>query len=207
MPDYELNKRLGMIIEAMKMNPLEFSKAYNDTKAVKTYHILNNRNGISSKMLDSILQAYPQISRTWLLTGEGSMFITGLDAYLPMKAFKYIMYKGAASGMDEFEKRTGITKDELESGMMNDPVEAYKRIRKAYPVVDNMPGTPQRKTEQQNSASKADEGNLEKLIDLIVKQQDSISKLSDAALIQARNMERLLEQKEVKNTEHNKKAG
>ncbi len=38
------------------------------------YHILRGRNGISNKMADQILMAFPEISRGWLLSGEGAMF-------------------------------------------------------------------------------------------------------------------------------------
>lgn len=74
MVDFEQNKRLKEVIEhGFKMSPIEFAKAYNDKKAVKTYNILSNRNGISNKMLVEILTAYPQINKVWLLTGEGEM--------------------------------------------------------------------------------------------------------------------------------------
>lgn len=74
MADFEQNKRLGKIIkDGFGMSPIEFAKAYNDKKAVKTYNILSERNGISDKMLVSILTAYPQINKVWLLTGHGEM--------------------------------------------------------------------------------------------------------------------------------------
>jgi hypothetical protein len=75
MADYEQNERLRVLIEdVFKVSPVAFAKKYNDTKAVKTYNILSKRNGISSKMLEEILHAYPEISKVWLLTGEGEKF-------------------------------------------------------------------------------------------------------------------------------------
>lgn len=77
MADLEINKRLKKIIEEYyKISPVEFAKKYKDTKAVKTYNILSERNGLSNKMLETILLAYPEINKTWLLTGDGEMLKT-----------------------------------------------------------------------------------------------------------------------------------
>ena len=73
-PDFTVNRRLKKIIgEVFHLTPLEFSSKYNDKKGQKTYNILNEVNGISNKMLEEILTAYPQINKVWLLTGEGEM--------------------------------------------------------------------------------------------------------------------------------------
>ena len=81
MGDFEQGKRLKFIIEGCyKLTPVEFAKAYNDPKAVKTYHILSGRNGISNKMLEIILKAYPDINQGWLLTGEGEPIKKGPTA-------------------------------------------------------------------------------------------------------------------------------
>lgn len=72
MADYNQNKRLRKLIEEVfNMSPVEFAKKYNDPKAVKTYNILSERNGISNNMLEEITNAYPSINKIWLLTGEG----------------------------------------------------------------------------------------------------------------------------------------
>lgn len=81
MADFNQNKRLKKIItEVYKVSPVEFSKKYRDPKAVKTYNILSERNGISTKMLDEILTAYPEINKVWLLTGEGPMLIENTNS-------------------------------------------------------------------------------------------------------------------------------
>lgn len=74
MADFEVNKRLKTIIESVyKLSPLDFSAKYNDKKGQKTYNILNEKYGLSNKMLVEILQAYPEINKVWLLTGEGEI--------------------------------------------------------------------------------------------------------------------------------------
>lgn len=72
MADFEANRRLKKIIEEdFKMTPFAFSQKYGDNGGVKTSAIMRERNGISSKMLDKIIDAYPEINRSWILTGEG----------------------------------------------------------------------------------------------------------------------------------------
>lgn len=78
MADLEVNRRLKKLIrEIFKESTLSFSSKYNDNNGVKTSQVLRERNGLSSKLLESILEAYPQINRTWLLTGEGEPLKTG----------------------------------------------------------------------------------------------------------------------------------
>lgn len=74
MADFEVNRRLKKIIEEVyNISPYAFSQKYNDKGGVKTSQVLRERNGLSSKLLEQILEAYPDINRTWLLTGDGEM--------------------------------------------------------------------------------------------------------------------------------------
>jgi len=76
MADFEVNRRLKKLItEVYKTTPHKFSSRYSDTGGVKTSQVLRERNGLSNKLLENILLAYPEINRTWLLTGEGEMLI------------------------------------------------------------------------------------------------------------------------------------
>lgn len=72
MADFDVNKRLKFLItEVFKMTPHKFSSKYNDVGGVKTSQVIRERNGLSSKLLIDILKAYPEVNKTWLLTGEG----------------------------------------------------------------------------------------------------------------------------------------
>jgi len=74
MADFEVNRRLKKIItEVYKISAHKFSSRYNDKGGVKTSQVLRERNGLSNNLLDEILSAYPEINRTWLLTGVGEM--------------------------------------------------------------------------------------------------------------------------------------
>lgn len=76
MADFQVNERLEYLIRnVFRTNPTAFSKAYNDTGGVKTSQVIRKRNGLSSKMLDIICNAYPSINRNWLLTGQGEPLI------------------------------------------------------------------------------------------------------------------------------------
>lgn len=80
MADLEVNRRLKLLIEDFyKSNPFKFSKKYDDTRGIKTYNIVREVNGLSHKMLDAICNAYPEINRSWLLTGEGEPFLPGKE--------------------------------------------------------------------------------------------------------------------------------
>ena len=80
MVDYEINKRIKFLIEDIyKTTALQFSKKYVDTRGIKTANIMRQRNGVSKDMLDAICTAYPEINRSWLLTGEGEPFQPGKD--------------------------------------------------------------------------------------------------------------------------------
>lgn len=72
MADFEVNKRLKYLInEVFNITPHKFSTKYFDKGGVKTSQVIRERNGLSNKLLEEILEAYPEINKTWLLTGEG----------------------------------------------------------------------------------------------------------------------------------------
>lgn len=77
MADFEINKRLRKLIdEEYKISASAFSAKYNDKGGVKTSQVLRLRNGLSSNLLEQIAAAYPEINKTWLLTGDGEMLKT-----------------------------------------------------------------------------------------------------------------------------------
>lgn len=135
MIDFEVNRRLKKIIEeGYNTTIADFASKYEDKKYQKTYNVINERNGISNKMLDMILEAYPEINRVWLLTGEGEMFIN------PLK-------KGLSNGenivdnvyerlIDQLEKRI-LDKEELINSL-REQIELLKSQKKIIvPPVDD----------------------------------------------------------------------
>lgn len=73
--------RLKDLIETLKMNPKSFSELCGYERPQAFYDILRGKTkNISASMSERILNAVPQLSRTWLLTGEGPMMQTDAGA-------------------------------------------------------------------------------------------------------------------------------
>mgnify|MGYP000629632162 CR=1 FL=1 len=68
-----INERLVQLIEALGMNLNRFAKSI-DKAYTSVESICKGRTKPSFDLLESIFTAYPQVSRDWLLMGEGQMF-------------------------------------------------------------------------------------------------------------------------------------
>ena len=66
-------KRLIDIIEWLDTTPNHFATEVGMVRAENLYHIKNMEFGISTEFADRVASHYPEINRTWLLTGVGSM--------------------------------------------------------------------------------------------------------------------------------------
>lgn len=69
-PEWE---RLYAVILWAEMNPNSFAKQLGYPKAETLYRIKRGLNGISRNLADRIVLSFPNISKGWLLSGEGSM--------------------------------------------------------------------------------------------------------------------------------------
>ena len=66
--------RLKQVVDMTGMSTNRFA-AHIGLKHTETlYRIKRGLNGISKSMADRIVSYYPEISKGWLLTGEGYMF-------------------------------------------------------------------------------------------------------------------------------------
>ena len=65
--------RLIDIIEWLDTTPNHFATEVGMVRAENLYHIKNMEFGISTEFADRVVSHYPEINRTWLLTGVGSM--------------------------------------------------------------------------------------------------------------------------------------
>lgn len=79
-------EKIEMLLNHLGSNPNRFAKEIGLTRGDSIYQILEGRNGISGKMSERILNRYPQISRTWLLAGEGEMLLNDSIAYEDIEA-------------------------------------------------------------------------------------------------------------------------
>lgn len=68
-----MKDRILRIIEEKKLTPSRFADEVGLNRPAVS-HILNGRNNPGLEALQRILNRFPDISGTWLITGEGSMY-------------------------------------------------------------------------------------------------------------------------------------
>ena len=68
-----INGRLVELIKALKMSNLAFAKSIDKSSSTINY-ISDGKGKPSYDVLESIFTVYPNVSRDWLLMGEGEMF-------------------------------------------------------------------------------------------------------------------------------------
>lgn len=67
-------ERINTLLGYTKLNGKNFALRIGLSYPDSIYHIQRGRNGISDKLADRIVMAFPEIDKGWLLTGEGDMF-------------------------------------------------------------------------------------------------------------------------------------
>ena len=68
-------ERIECVIRWTNLTINAFAKHIGLPRAENLYQIKRGNNGISGRLADRIAETFPQISRTWLLTGDGTMFV------------------------------------------------------------------------------------------------------------------------------------
>ncbi len=66
-------KILDELLKYLKISANKLSTEIGLSANTAIYHVKNGRNGISSDLANKIIERYPEINYSWLLTGEGSM--------------------------------------------------------------------------------------------------------------------------------------
>ncbi len=64
---------LTQLLAHVRLNAKRFSEKIGLARPDSIYHILRSRNGISQQLAERICMAFPEVSRAWLLSGEGPM--------------------------------------------------------------------------------------------------------------------------------------
>lgn len=67
-------QRIEKIVKWVGMSVNSFAGAIGLNRSENLYQIKRGNNGISKDLADTITLKYPQISKGWLLSGEGEMF-------------------------------------------------------------------------------------------------------------------------------------
>lgn len=68
-------QRLSAVIEWADMTANYFARHIGLPRGENIYQIKRGNNGISRRLAERIVSHFPQISKMWLLTGEGEMFV------------------------------------------------------------------------------------------------------------------------------------
>lgn len=66
-------QRIRTLLEYTRLNGKNFALRIGLNYPDTIYHILRGRNGISDKLADRIVMAFPEIDKGWLRSGEGEM--------------------------------------------------------------------------------------------------------------------------------------
>ena len=75
-PNWE---RLWQVIELSGMTINAFARHIGLARSETLYQIKNDKNGISRNVADCVVARFPQISKPWLLTGYGAMYVSDDD--------------------------------------------------------------------------------------------------------------------------------
>ncbi len=68
-------QRVDKVIQWAGLSTNSFALNIGLTRAENLYRIKKGKNGVSKELAEMITRRYPDVSRAWLLTGEGSMFL------------------------------------------------------------------------------------------------------------------------------------
>lgn len=72
--DFGKNRRLKEFLDNKGITPYELAvNKLGYERVDKIYNVINEKNGLSDKLLNEILEVCPELSRIWLLTGIGEM--------------------------------------------------------------------------------------------------------------------------------------
>lgn len=72
-------QRLEAVIRWANMSTNYFARHIGLARGENLYQIKRGNNGISLNLADRIVSTYPEISKLWLLTGEGEMFLPSIS--------------------------------------------------------------------------------------------------------------------------------
>lgn len=71
--------RLAQIIRWFDTTPNRFAMQVGMARAENLYHIKNGVSGISPEFANRVVSHFPEINRTWLLTGVGNMLVAEVN--------------------------------------------------------------------------------------------------------------------------------
>lgn len=70
--NYDIKERLIKFVSSLKITKAEFERR----AGLSNGYLRNFKGNLGREKLEGILRAFPSLSKTWLLTGEGNMLIS-----------------------------------------------------------------------------------------------------------------------------------
>lgn len=70
-------QRIERVVRWTGLSVNSFARNIGLNRAENLYQIKKGNHGISKELSEAVSAAYPEVSRAWLLTGEGDMFLSG----------------------------------------------------------------------------------------------------------------------------------
>jgi hypothetical protein len=70
------SKRLQTILDLLQISGNKLSKILEYKSAASVYHVLEDRNTLSSGMIEAIVKKFPQVNYIYLKTGKGEPILT-----------------------------------------------------------------------------------------------------------------------------------
>ena len=79
-----------------------FARFIGLSRAENLYQIKRGNNGISSRLAERIAEKFPEISKSWLLTGRGAMFVEDEEETVVVPYFEedFFMALGAVDALE-----------------------------------------------------------------------------------------------------------
>jgi hypothetical protein len=100
-------ERMELLLAHLKMNGNELAKRLGYKRSDRVYHVIKERNGISSSLARDICTEFDSINFDWLLKGEGDMVKS--KTYTQIQPRTTIVMESAAPYGEPAEEEVNIT--------------------------------------------------------------------------------------------------
>ena len=96
---------IDKLLEFFQLNAKSFSEKIGLDRPQAIYDIQNGKTkGISPRMADKIISAFPEVDKAWLLSGEGEMLKEATDVTRPSHRIRYwVDVDATAGGVTQFD--------------------------------------------------------------------------------------------------------
>jgi len=103
------NFRFLSVIEKKGYNGYKISKQVEGITQAKLTHLKTNRNSVSNKMINSLISFFPDVNKTWLLTGEGEMLKGAKVLSDPAEGYKKELQTAIAYYFPNLDASAGLS--------------------------------------------------------------------------------------------------